>query len=108
MHARKSAENHKDNAEKLAKVKRMHERRILEKWTKALAYIGIDGKGTYSSVLEKAKHAYPFNECSVARVTRGEFQQKKLDRILLEIIQFEVMNQCFYARFKVATLHSNA
>lgn len=57
---------------------------------------------------------YPFNEQNIKSANKGDFTQKKIDKIVVELAAFEVLNDCYYATLKdfagdtiQATFHNN-
>ena len=42
----------------------------------------------------------PFNEASIGRVKNGHFVEKRIERIVLEVCNFEMVNQAFNATLK--------
>ena len=76
-----------------------YERHINEKWKKALRHLGID-ENLFPNHRDEIEKYLPFSDSSVANVRAGAFLSRPLDKIVLEITNIDVVNQCFYTKFK--------
>jgi hypothetical protein len=41
---------------------------------------------------------YPFCEFSLGKAKKGEFNRRKMDKIVLELMNFEVINDTYYVK----------
>jgi len=99
-------------------LKQEHHRKVIEKrmnerWRKALDFINIDSS-LYPNKLEDILSQYPLNECSLAKALEGDFQLKKIERIIVEVVQMEFVNNLFSTKLKdiegteiSSTFHNN-
>jgi hypothetical protein len=76
-----------------------YERHVNEKWKRALRHLGIDDN-LFPNHRDELEKYQPFSDCSVANVKAGLFLSRPLDKIVLEITNIDVVNQCFYTKFK--------
>lgn len=75
-----------------------HHRKQTEKWKKALKHLGINENLLFAR--EELEAMEPFCSNSIQRIQDGEFLKRQLEKIVLEITQFEVINGCFQATCK--------
>ena len=76
-----------------------YERHQNEKWKKALKHLGIN-ENLFPNKKDEIETFYPFNEFTIANVRAGKFLSRKLEKIVLEITNIDVVNSCFYTKFK--------
>ena len=70
-----------------------------EKWKKALKHLGIN-ENLFPNKRDEIETFYPFNECSIVNIRSGNFLSRQLEKIVLEITNIDVVNQCFYTKFR--------
>lgn len=80
-----------------------YEKHVNEKWKKALKYLEIN-ENLFPNKKEEIEVLQPFSESSIALVKAGHFTSRKIERIVLEITNIDVINQCFSTKFKVRIL----
>jgi len=80
-------------------MRKNYEKRINEKWRKALKYLGIN-ENLYPNFKQDLLQYAPFNEHTIAKVRQGNFERIPLERIVLEVVNFEMINGCFHAKLK--------
>mmetsp|Transcript_20034 Transcript_20034/g.17712 ORF Transcript_20034/g.17712 Transcript_20034/m.17712 type:complete len:211 (-) Transcript_20034:145-777(-) len=88
--------NGKDNMNKvkLEYCKKLREKRIQEKWIKALMHFGIEPE-IYFNNKERIMKIYPFCDYNFVKAKKGQFQRKKMEQVVLEILKFEIVNESF-------------
>lgn len=80
-------------------MRKAYEKRVSEKWRRALRHLQINDN-LFPNHKNDIETHYPFNLYNVVRICEGAFNQCQLEKIVLEIIQFDVTNQCYHAKFK--------
>ena len=80
-----------------------YEKHVNEKWKKALKELGIN-ENLFPNKKDEIEQYYPFNEFSIQNIRDGHFLSRQLEKIVLEITNIDVVNQCFYTKFKVYLL----
>jgi hypothetical protein len=75
------------------------ERHQNEKWKKALKHLGIN-ENLFPNKKDEIETFYPFNEFTIANVRAGKFLSRQLEKIVLEITNIDVVNSCFYTKFR--------
>jgi len=80
-------------------MRKNYEKRINDKWRKALKSMGIN-ENLYPSRKQDLKEFHPFCENTIANVKLGRFIEHQIDKIVLEIVNFEVINGCFHVKMK--------
>ena len=80
-------------------MRKAYEKRVNEKWRRALRHLNINDN-LFPNHKNEIEQNYPFNICSVYRVCEGAFNQCQLEKIVLEIVSFEVINSCYHAKLK--------
>lgn len=97
---RQSLKKHQTEQQtKIDQMRKNYEKRVHDKWRKALKYLGIN-ENLFPNHLPDLMNFEPFNENTIAKVRQGHFDKKPLDRIVLEIVNFEVVNGCFHAKLR--------
>ena len=76
-----------------------YERHVNEKWKRALKHLGIN-ENLFPNMREEIETFFPFNECSITNIRNGKYLSRQLDKIVLEITNIDVVNQCFYTKFR--------
>ena len=80
-------------------MRKNYEKRIQEKWRKALKVLGIN-ENMFPSKKDELAEYEPFKSGNLALVRAGMFREAQIERIVLEVINFEMVNGCFHARLK--------
>ena len=75
------------------------ERHQNEKWKKALKHLGIN-ENLFPNKKDEIETFYPFNEFTISNVRAGKFLSRQLEKIVLEITNIDVVNSCFYTKFR--------
>ena len=75
------------------------ERHQNEKWKKALKHLGIN-ENLFPNKKDEIETFYPFNEFTISNVRSGKFLSRQLEKIVLEITNIDVVNSCFYTKFR--------
>ena len=78
---------------KVDMMQRQFEKRTNDKWKKALKELNIN-ENLFSDRQELIQRE-PFSKNNIKLVQQGEFKDKQLDKIVLEVKSFEVINGCF-------------
>ncbi len=76
-----------------------YERHVNEKWKRALKHLGINDN-LFPNKRQEIESYYPFSEYSIAHIRQGRFLSRPLEKIVLEITNIDVVNQCFYTKFR--------
>ena len=61
--------------------------------------LGIN-ENMYPSRREELAEFEPFKSGNVALVLQGLYRETGIERIILEVVNFEMVNGCFHARLK--------
>ena len=61
--------------------------------------LGIN-ENLYPSKRDELSEYEPFKSCNIANVQNGMFRETQMDRIVLEVVNFEMVNGCFHAKLK--------
>ncbi len=80
-------------------MRKAYEKRVNDKWRRALRHLNINDN-LFPNHKSDIEQNYPFNLYSVWRICEGAFNQCQLEKIVLEIISFESINQCYHAKMK--------
>lgn len=80
-------------------MRKAYEKRITDKWRRALRHLQITDT-LYPKHKDEISKYYPFNEYNVQNICLGAFQQRKLEKVVLELVTFEATNQCYHAKMK--------
>jgi hypothetical protein len=81
-------------------MRKNYEKRINEKWRKALKHLGINENLYPTRKADLIAQYSPFTDASIEKIKDGVFAERQIDRIVFEITNFEVVNGCFHSRFK--------
>ena len=80
-------------------MRKNYDKRIQEKWRKALKALGIN-ENMFPSKRDELGEYEPFKSGSIALVRNGNYRETQIERIVLEVLNFEMVNGCFHARLK--------
>ena len=80
-------------------MRKNYEKRIQEKWRKALKALGIN-ENMFPSKRDELTEFEPFKSGTIARVRQGLYRESQIEKIVLEVVNFEMVNGCFHARLK--------
>lgn len=86
---------------KLHMMKLMREKRIQDRWIKALMHFGVDPR--LLSNPEKLMKIYPFKEYNFIEAKKGKYQREKMKQLVLELLKFEVINDTYNVECKDVT-----
>lgn len=87
-------ENSKINA-----MLKNYERHRNEKWKKAIKHLGLEGD-LFPNKREEIEKLEPFCSFNIENIREGLFLSRPIEKIILEITNIEVVNECFYTKFK--------
>ena len=88
---------------KIEHLKKMREKRIQERWMRALMHFGVEPELYYQDK-EKIMKVYPFSDFSFVRAKKGEFNKAKMSQIVLELCKFEIINDTYNVECKVGSI----
>ncbi|CAI2376904.1 unnamed protein product [Moneuplotes crassus] len=86
---------------KLELMKKMREKRIQDRWVKALVHFGVNPE--FLSQKERLMKIYPFSDFNFIKAKRGEFQRSKMKQLVLELLKFEIINDTYNVECKDIT-----
>ena len=85
--------------ERVQQMRKAYEIRVTEKWRRALRHLEIKDN-LFPNHKEEIVKYYPFSEYTVAAICQGHFIQRRLEKIVLEVVTFEATNQCYHAKMR--------
>ena len=88
---------------KLEHLKKMREKKIQERWIRALMHFGVDPK-LYIEDKAKVMRIYPFNDFNFIKAKKGEYTKQKMAQVVLELCKFEVINDTYNVECKVSLI----
>ena len=86
---------------KIEHIKKMREKKIQERWMRALVHFGVE-PDLYCTDKAKLMKIYPFSDFSFIRAKKGEFNKAKMAQIVLELCKFEVINDTYNVECRVS------
>ncbi|CDW72843.1 UNKNOWN [Stylonychia lemnae] len=95
----KDGQSQNENISNINKMLRNYERQLNEKWKKALKYLNIN-ENLYPNKKDEIETYYPFNTYTIAKVNQGLFASSRIERIVLEIANIEIIQSAYHTKFK--------
>jgi len=80
-------------------MRKAYEKRETDKWRRALRHLKINDL-LFPKHKDELSEMDPFKNFNVYKICEGNFQHCPIPLIILEIVTFEIINQCYHTKLK--------
>ena len=91
---------------RLEHLKKMREKKIQERWMRALMHFGVE-PDHYFNDKEKILKIYPFSDFNFIKAKKGEYERKKMGQVVLQLLKFEIISDTYNVECKVSFIRNS-